>query len=93
MGKAGPSGKSGQKSARKPAAARKPASKAKRPARGAGPAPARKANGVSNGAPKAAVATRKSAAAAPRQPAVVQAEVMVPETPPPLPAPIASFTF
>jgi hypothetical protein len=93
MGKAGPLRKSGEKSARKPVATGKPTSKAKRPAEHAARVSASKGNGASNGAAKAEGATRKSTVAVPRQVTIGQPEVAVPETPPPLPSPIASFTF
>ena len=91
MGKARPPHKSGEKTGRKPAAARKPAGTTKRPVVRAGAA----ANGKAKKVEEGSAPVRKSAGSvAPQQARVVpQPEVMIPETPPPLPAPIASFTF
>jgi hypothetical protein len=97
MGKPRPLQKSGLKPASKESGPKAPKSPAAKPALKAKPAEARSAP-VANGKPKktgANVELRTSASVG--LPAVqvrpAQPEVVIPETPPPLPSPIASFTF
>ncbi len=96
MGKPRPLPKSGPKAGPKesePKAPVKPA--AAKPAIKAKPAEARSAS-VANGKPKKAGANgelRASVGMAAVQVRPAQPEVVIPETPPPLPSPIASFTF